>query len=136
MVWISRKGVASKLPFFRMRIYPACSIINIRPDPSPALVIKTGFVKPLAISWNEILPGSSGARDAGELPKVDLGTSFVDPYWEETGLFAKTVFGPVAITTNKLTDMMIANRRNNFIRIFADMLPLMYCYSLGDYTAF
>ena len=45
-----------------MRIFPVRSTINIRPEPSPAFVMKTGLVNPLAISWNDMELGSSGAR--------------------------------------------------------------------------
>ncbi len=53
---MSRKGVGSRLPAAStMRIAPSCSMIKVRPEPSPAWVMKTGRsmpeIKSSVVSW-------------------------------------------------------------------------------------
>src|SRR6267142_1040625 len=85
---MSRNGVARTLPAFRMRIRPTCSTMKSRPEPSPASVMKTGLLSPLAtfVNLNEPLlalgplgvarPGDGvgvGAAGEGEVASVELG---------------------------------------------------------------
>jgi hypothetical protein len=59
---ISRKGVGSREPFLTMRMRPGFSRMNRRPEPSPALVTKTGEVRPLATCWKLKLAGLITAK--------------------------------------------------------------------------
>src|SRR5690348_10004130 len=52
---MSRNGLARSLPSFITRMRPACSTMNRRCEPSPALVTNTGLCNPNAmrVSLNE-----------------------------------------------------------------------------------
>ena len=74
---MSRNGVGSRTPFLMTRILPVCSTTKSRPDPSWALVTKTGESNPEATGTSvtdaplapvgpSARPGGRASDDAGD----------------------------------------------------------------------
>ena len=63
----SKKSAGSNVPFLKLRIFPRCSQINDRPEPSCAFVIVVG-------DWS-CFSASNSKRNAGKAPKQGVTPS-------------------------------------------------------------